>query len=142
MKGKRNVSKYIWRPRYWACCVAGGASLLLLGYQLLTQEYLPELYRKSYPYDRWIGWGVSLGALVVWLPVEISRVYRKERHHNNLCRSCGYDVRKLTADRCPECGCPDLAESRAQLEQTYGFLWIGALFRAFFSRRDKQGAEG
>jgi len=130
--------RYLWRPRWWAGGVGLCCGAIDLGYQILTQEYFPELNRRSMPYISWAGLGVVPGILAVWLPFEISRVYRKERHHNNLCRSCGYDLRKLTADRCPECGCPDLAESRRQLEQTYGFLWIGALFRAFFSRRDKQ----
>jgi len=109
---------------------------------MLAMEYNWELYSKSRPYLFWATPGVQLGILVVWLPIEISRVYRKERHHNNLCRSCGYDVRKLTADRCPECGCPDLAEGRAQLERIHGFLWIGLIFRSWVRRRAEQGVNG
>jgi hypothetical protein len=46
----------------------------------------------------------------------VSRIYRHRRanrwHREGRCRKCGYDLRGLTSDRCPECGEPVHREVR------------------------------
>lgn len=43
-------------------------------------------------------------SLPFWLPLLFHRNRKRYREKSGLCLHCGYDLRKTTADKCPECG--------------------------------------
>ena len=63
-----------------------------------------------------VPWGVVMAALgatpVYWLVLSRRERFRRKRRQAGLCVRCGYDLR-ASPDRCPECGEPTPALSRA-----------------------------
>lgn len=59
---------------------------------------------------RWVAVSVPLWMLVALLFVEPAWAYyrghyvKKRRAKRHLCTSCGYELRGIESDRCPECG--------------------------------------
>jgi hypothetical protein len=48
---------------------------------------------------------VPWGALALWFGYEIARQRRRRsRHSAGKCLACGYDLRGIVSDKCPECG--------------------------------------
>ena len=54
----------------------------------------------------WLPTGLFAVLPSSWFVAALRRSRRNRRRRRGLCPTCGYDLRGLTHDRCPECGAP------------------------------------
>jgi hypothetical protein len=63
--------------------------------------------QESLPYQpMWsgaIGNATFFGSVWLMILLAVRRIFRR-RHRSGMCVQCGYDLRGLSGDRCPECG--------------------------------------
>jgi hypothetical protein len=88
---------------------AGGAPMPgdLLGQQVLVLPWKPVVHRLRINVKLYLA--VTVPSLLVVLLIDAMRLLEQrrreaERRRATLCPHCGYDLRMLTSDRCPECG--------------------------------------
>ncbi len=124
--------RYIQRPRnFWTIVLW----FLWVVYFSLRGARLNEKFFEFLSYTALVSMAITLVPFALWSISEIPRIWRKECLKNQICWKCGYSVRDLPSNVCPECGFDRIAEGVEAAKECYGVLWIGWLFRRILKNR-------
>lgn len=124
MKYNRDQTpRFIQRPRY----ITG--VILLCSFVVSSIVTDPIWFERFYDdYRAWfplanklVIFGVGLAWLILF---EIRLIWKKERCNNQVCHHCGYNVRGISSDTCPECGFDEVARGVRAAKRTYGFAFV------------------
>ena len=132
--------KFIQRPRYWA----GGIGIIAFVLDgVLTDPVLFErtydTYHHVYPIiTQWLQ--IVIGSAWLFL-YEIPLIWKKEKCENLVCWICGYHVRGIMGDTCPECGFNEVKRGIEAAKRTYGFCWlVGPSCRLLQTKMKRNGS--